>query len=67
VLEKFTYNTNQKSREAAYPDLVRAVAEEAPVIFLTNQIQRYWFKPTLHGSQPLPSLEIKLEDMWLQH
>jgi peptide/nickel transport system substrate-binding protein len=67
ALEKFTYTNNQKARAAAYPDVVRAVAEEAPLIFLTNQIQRYWSKPTVHGSQPLPSIEIKLEDMWLQH
>jgi peptide/nickel transport system substrate-binding protein len=66
ALEKFTYTNDQKARKAAYPDVVRAVAEEAPVIFLTNQIQRYWFKPTVHGSQPLPSIEIRLEDMWLQ-
>jgi peptide/nickel transport system substrate-binding protein len=67
ALEKFTYTTDHKARKAAYPGLVRAVADEAPVIFLTNQIQRYWFQPKLHGSQPLPSIEIRLEDMWLQH
>lgn len=66
ALEKFTYNTDQKARKRAYPEVVRLVAEEAPLIFLTNQIQRYWMKPAVQGSQPLPSLEIRLEDMWLK-
>lgn len=65
VLNKFTYSNNQKARKAAYADLVRTVADEAPMIFLNNQIQRYWMAPTLHNAGPLPSLEIKVEDWWL--
>ena len=66
ALEKFAFTTDQAIREAAYPDVVRAVAEEAPIIFLTNETQRYWTKPTLHGAVPLPSIEIRAEDMWLE-
>ncbi len=64
VLQKFAFTTDQAIREAAYPDVVQAVAEEAPIIFLTNETQRYWTKPTLHGAVPLPSIEIRAEDMW---
>jgi peptide/nickel transport system substrate-binding protein len=66
ALEAFVYTTDLKKRHAAYPEVVRAVADEAPVIFLTNQVQRYWTSPHVHGSAPLPSLEIRLEDMWLK-
>ena len=38
-------------RKAAYPDVVRTVAEEAPILFLTNEIQQYWTKPKLHGAR----------------
>jgi len=65
-LERFVYTTDLKKRKAAYPEVVRTVAEEAPVIFLTNQIQRYSMQPNVYGSEPLPSLEIRLEDMWLK-
>jgi hypothetical protein len=41
-----------------------AVAEDAPIIFLTNEIQRYWTQDDVKGSVPLPSLEIRAEDMW---
>jgi peptide/nickel transport system substrate-binding protein len=64
ALEKFAFTTDQAIREAAYPDVVQAVAEEAPIIFLTNESQRYWTKPTLHGAAPLPSIEIRAEDLW---
>ncbi len=66
ALEAFTYTTDLKKRQTAYPEVVRTVAEEAPVIFLTNQIQRYWMDPRVQGSAPLPSLEIRMEDMWLK-
>jgi peptide/nickel transport system substrate-binding protein len=66
ALERFVYTTDLKKRKAAYPEVVRTVAEEAPVIFLTNQIQRYSMQPNVYGSEPLPSLEIRLEDMWLK-
>jgi peptide/nickel transport system substrate-binding protein len=66
ALEKFAFTTDQAIREAAYPDVVRAVAEEAPIIFLTNETQRYWTKPKLHGAVPLPSIEIRAEDLWLE-
>ncbi len=46
ALEKFAFTTDQAIREEAYPEVVRAVAEDAPIIFLTNEIQRYWTKPT---------------------
>lgn len=66
ALLKFVSTTDQEERKSAYPDVVRSVAEEAPIIFLTNEIQRYWTKPSLHGAVPLPSLEVRAEDMWLE-
>ena len=66
ALEKFVYSGDQVVRKRAYPDVVRAVAEDAPYIFLNNQIQRYWMEPALQNAGPLPSLEIKVEDWWLK-
>jgi peptide/nickel transport system substrate-binding protein len=64
VMEKFAYASDQKLRRKLYRDVVRTIAEEAPIIFLSNEIQRYWTKPNIYGSVPLPSLEIRVEDMW---
>ena len=64
ALEKFAYTTDEAARKSAYPEVVMAVAEDAPIIFLTNEIQRYWTQDDVEGSVPLPSLEIRAEDMW---
>jgi peptide/nickel transport system substrate-binding protein len=64
LLEKFTFEADQPARKKVYPELVSAFARQAPFIFLANQQQRYWTTTALHGAQPLPSLEIRAEDLW---
>lgn len=64
ALQKFTFQSDQKLRRQYYPELVHTVAVEAPEIFLAVQDQQYWMAPSVHGSTPLPSLEIRAEDMW---
>jgi peptide/nickel transport system substrate-binding protein len=65
ALETFTFQSDQTLRKQYYPELVRTVAEVAPEIFLAIQDQQYWTVPALHGSEPLPSLEIRAENMWM--
>lgn len=64
AVEAFAFTTDQAERESAYADVVEAVADEAPVIFLVNEKQQYWTAPGARGPAPLPSLEIRLEDSW---
>jgi peptide/nickel transport system substrate-binding protein len=64
ALEKFTFQADQKVRKQVYPDLVNTIATEAPEIFLAIQNQQYWTVPSLHGAMPLPSLEVRAEDLW---
>jgi peptide/nickel transport system substrate-binding protein len=64
LLDKFMFEPDQKVRKQVYPEVVTAFAEEAAVIFVANQQQQYWTRPNVHGAQPLPSLELRLEDMW---
>lgn len=64
LIDKFTYQADQAARKQVYPDVVRRVAEQAPIIFMVNEIQRYWTKPSFHGPTPLPTLEIRAEEMW---
>jgi peptide/nickel transport system substrate-binding protein len=65
AIHKFAYTPGQKQRKEVYPELVRVVAEQAPMIFVVNEYQQYWSTPKLGGDQPLPSLEVRAEDMWL--
>ncbi len=64
LIDKFTYEADQATRKQVYPELVRRIQQEAPILFLTNEIQRYWTKPSFHGPTPLPTLEIRAEEMW---
>jgi peptide/nickel transport system substrate-binding protein len=64
VIDQFTYEGDPKVRKQVYPSLVKRIAEEAPILFLTNEIQQYWTKPTFQGATPLPTLEIRAEEMW---
>lgn len=66
AIDAFAFNADQAARESAYADVVEAVADEAPVIFLVNEQQQYWAAPDLSGPVPLPSLEIRVEDSWLR-
>jgi len=64
LLEKFMFEADQKVRKETYPEVVHAFADEAAVIFVANQQQQYWTRPDLHGAEPLPSLELRLENLW---
>jgi peptide/nickel transport system substrate-binding protein len=64
LIDRFVNENDQAKRKEVYPDLVRRIQEEAPILFLTNEIQQYWTKPDFHGPTPIPTLEIRAEEMW---
>jgi peptide/nickel transport system substrate-binding protein len=66
LLEQFTFSADQDARKALYPELVRTIAEDAPVIFLGNEVQNYWTRPDVAGAKTLPSMKIRVEDLWRQ-
>jgi peptide/nickel transport system substrate-binding protein len=63
-LNKFTFEADQKVRRQVYSGLVQAFAEESPFIFLANQQQQYWTNTSTSGAEVLPSLEVRVEDLW---
>jgi peptide/nickel transport system substrate-binding protein len=64
LIDRFVFEGDQDKRKQIYPDLVTRIADEAPILFLTNEVQRYWTQPKFHGPTPLPTLEIRAEEMW---
>ena len=64
IIDKFVNENDQAVRKQVYPELVKRIADEAPILFLTNEIQQYWTKSNFHGPTPLPTLEIRAEEMW---
>src|SRR5436190_1788199 len=64
-IDAFRFTTNPAARKKMYPDLVRWFQEEGSLIVFSNEIQRYWMKPNVYGSVPLPSLELRFEESWI--
>lgn len=64
LLASFVYEGDHAKREQIYPEVVRTVAEEAPIIFLANEIQRYWTGSRFHGVAPVASLRVRAGEMW---
>jgi peptide/nickel transport system substrate-binding protein len=64
LIDRFVFEGDQAKRKEIYPELVKRIADEAPILFLTNEIQQYWTKSSFHGPTPLPTLEIRAEEMW---
>jgi peptide/nickel transport system substrate-binding protein len=64
-LDAFRFTSSQAARKKMYPELVRWFQEEGSLVVFSNEIQRYWMKPNVHGSVPLPSLELRFEDTWI--
>src|SRR5207247_1679888 len=54
-IDAFRFTTSPAARKKMYPELVRWFQEEGSLIVFSNEIQRYWMKPNIHGSAPLPS------------
>ncbi len=64
-IDAFRYTASPAARRKMYPEMVRWFQEEGSLIVFSNEIQRYWMKPNVHGSVPLGSLELRFEDTWI--
>jgi peptide/nickel transport system substrate-binding protein len=64
-LDAFRFTADQAARKKMYPELVRFFQEEGSLLIFSNEIQRYWTKPSVQGVVPLSSLEVRIEDYWI--
>lgn len=64
LVKKVMFEADESARKAVYSKVVEAAAEDASVIFLLIGDLQYWTTPDIHGAHPLPSLEVRLEDLW---
>ena len=64
-LDAFRFTANPTARRRMYPELVKWFQDEGSLLIFSNEIQRYWMKPSVQGSVPLGSLELRFEDAWM--
>lgn len=65
ALEEFRYTLDPEARQNAYNKVVRLHQEHSPQVFMVNFRRTYWTQPNIHGAQTLPTLELRMEDIWI--
>jgi peptide/nickel transport system substrate-binding protein len=65
ALDAFAMETDFEKRKAAYKALIELYQRDAPLIPLDNQIQQYWVRTNVYGMTPLPSMEIRMEPVYI--
>ena len=65
AIDAFTDEVDPEKRKAAYAAMVTLAQEEAPIITIDNQLQQYWVAANVYGMVPLPSMEIRMETVYI--
>ena len=65
LLDAFAQETDVEKRKAAYKSLIEFMQEETPYIPIDNELQQYWVRANVYGMTPLPSMEIRMEPVYI--
>lgn len=65
AIDAFTNEVDPVKRKEAYATMVALAQEEAPIITIDNQLQQYWVPANVYGMVPLPSMEIRMETVFI--
>lgn len=65
AIMKFAQATDFDTRKAAYAELITLLQDEMPMIPIDNQLQQYWVRANIYGMQPLPTMEIRMEPVYI--
>lgn len=64
ALESFRFTVDPEARQQAYSEVVRLHQEQSPSVMQVNFKRTYWTQPNVMGVETLPSLELRMEDVW---
>jgi peptide/nickel transport system substrate-binding protein len=65
AITAFAQETDVEKRKEAYKAVIQKYQEDAPLIPLDNQLQQYWVRANVYGMTPLPSMEIRMEPVYI--
>ena len=65
AIDEYNFTVDPEAKKQAYAKLMKIHQEQAPLIFQVNFKRTYWTKPNTHGVATLPSLELRMEDVWI--
>ena len=66
ALESYEFTVDPEQRKKAYAEVVRLNQQYSPEIFQVNFLRTYWTQPNVQGVVTVPSLELVLEDVWME-
>jgi peptide/nickel transport system substrate-binding protein len=61
----FAQETDFEKRKVAYQQVITMCQDEVPMIPLDNQLQQYWVRSGVYGMEPLPTMEIRMESVYV--
>ena len=65
LLDKARETPDQGGRKRLYPELVKALRDDAPWLFVVHPSEPKAFSPRVRGYSPVPDGIIHLKDVWL--
>jgi peptide/nickel transport system substrate-binding protein len=65
LLDAFAQEIDVEKRKAAYKAVIEFEQEEVPLIPIDNELQQYWVRANIYGVTPLPSMEIRMEPVYI--
>jgi ABC-type transport system substrate-binding protein len=65
ALQAFASETDFEARKLAYQNVITLCQDEVPMIPIDNQLQQYWVRANVHGMEPLPTMEIRMEPVYI--
>lgn len=66
ALDTFMSETDLQKRKDAYKAVVQLIQDDVPLITIESWLVRYWVRPNVYGAEPLPSLEVRMEPVYIE-
>lgn len=65
AIDAFSTATDFDTRKTAYDALITLCQDEVPMLPISNELQQYWVRANVYGMEPLPSMEIRMEPVFI--
>ena len=66
-LDALRFTVDPEARRAAYSRMMDLQQQQAAAIFQVNFKRTYWTQPNIYGVETLPTLELRMEDVWIDN
>ena len=65
LLTAFAQEPDVEKRKVAYKAVIEKFNQDLPMIPIDNQLQQYWVRANVYGMEPLPTMEIRMEPVYI--